>query len=173
VRFDDPGDALAALARETLVQAGCEFADDAQIVVLGDAPLERLHGRAAPPPLTLALNHAALALLEHDGAQLQRLELPQFGRALPCQAIAGGLFDALGSFQVGIHTTHRVLELPPGWQLAASGADGRVVAALHPRRRCVALLFRPDSLASLHHGTGRAALRIALDWLVGATASPE
>ena len=45
VRFVD-GDALAALARESLVQAGCSFADDAAITVLGDAPLRRWRARA-------------------------------------------------------------------------------------------------------------------------------
>lgn len=168
VRFVDGGDALAALARESLVRAGCSFADDAAITVLGDAPLPRWHEQAiATAGPTLALNHAALALLERDGAPLEALELPQFGRALAGTAVPGGLLDALGAFNAGIHTTHRLpaAALPAGWTLAASGADGRVLAAVQPVRRIVALAFRPDALRSLQHDAGRKALLAALQWL--------
>ncbi len=168
VNFIDHGDALAALAREALVQAGCRFADDAPIRVLGDAPLARLreHMSTAEAP-TLALNNAALKLLEIDGATLQALPLPQFGRALACQAVPGGVLQALGSFRAGMHATHWLAlpALPTGWTLAASGADGRVVAAVHERRRIVALAFRPDALRSLQHDAGRRALMAALQWL--------
>jgi len=168
VRFIDGGDALAALARESLVQAGCSFADDAPIAVLGDAPLRRWRERSiAIDGPTLALNHAALALLERDGAALETLDVPQFGRALAGSAAPGGLLDALGSFNAGIHTTHRLpaAALPDGWTLAASGADGRVVAAVQPARRIVALVFRPDALRSLQRDAGRMALLAALQWL--------
>ena len=115
VRFIDSGDALAALARETLVQAGCDFADDAAIEVWGDGPLDALLQRG---PVTggvrpaLLLNNAALAQWQHDGATLQRLDTPQFGRSLDCHAVAYGLLDTMGDFSVGIHATHRVLTLP-------------------------------------------------------------
>jgi anthranilate synthase len=168
VRFVDGGDALAALARESLVQAGCRFADDASITVLGDAPLQRWREQAAAiDGPTLALNHAALALLERDGAPLKALDVPQFGRALSSVAAPGGLLDALGSFNAGVHTTHRLsaAALPAGWTLAAHGADGRVIAAVQPARRIVALTFRPDALRSLQHDAGRRALRAALHWL--------
>jgi anthranilate synthase len=168
VRFVDGGDALAALARESLVQAGCSFADDAPITVLGDAPLRRWRECAiAIDGPTLALNHAALALLERDGAVLDALELPQFGRALASTSVPGGLLEALGAFNAGIHSTHRLpaAALPAGWTLAATGTDGRVIAAVHPQRRIVALAFRPDVLRSLQHEAGRRALRAALQWL--------
>ncbi|MEO6033426.1 MAG: hypothetical protein ABIP61_16285, partial [Burkholderiaceae bacterium] len=72
-----------------------------------------------------------------------------------------------GSFRVGIYCMHRLpaAALPTGWVLAATGADGRVVAALHPARRCVALLFRPDAALSLQRGAGQRALAAALAWL--------
>jgi anthranilate synthase len=168
VRFVDGGDALAALARDSLVRAGCSLADDAAITVIGDAPLPRWRERGITLDRpTLALNHAALALLERDGALLEALELPQFGRALACTAVPGGLLQALGSFNAGIHTTHRLSAdaLPAGWTLAALGADGRVIAAVQPQRRIVALVFRPDALRSLQHDAGCKALRAALHWL--------
>jgi anthranilate synthase len=168
VRFVDGGDALAALARESLVQAGCRFADDAPITVLGDAPLRRWRECAiAIDGPTVALNHAALALLERDGAVLDALELPQFGRALASTSVPGGLLEALGAFNAGIHSTHRLAAaaLPAGWTLAARGADGRVIAAVQPARRIVALVFRPDALRSLQHEAGHKALRAALRWL--------
>jgi hypothetical protein len=168
VRFVDGGDALAALARDSLVRAGCSLADDAAITVIGDAPLPRWRERGITLDRpTLALNHAALALLERDGAPLEALALPQFGRALACTAVPGGLLQALGSFNAGIHTTHRLSAdaLPAGWTLAASGADGRVIAAVQPQRRIVALAFRPDALHSLQHAAGQRALRAALQWL--------
>ena len=158
MRFIDGGDALAALARESLVQAGCSFADDAPITVLGDAPLRRWRERSvAIDGPTLALNHAALALLAREGAALEALEVPQFGRALASTAVPGGLLAALGGFNAGIHSTHRLpaAALPAGWTLAAQGADGRVIAAVHPARRIVALAFRPDALRSLQHDAGR------------------
>ncbi len=168
VRWVDGGDALAALARESLVQAGCSFADEALPTVLGDAPLAAWRERALPGegPL-LALNNAALRLLELDGADLQALPLPQFGRALACEALADGPFGALGRFNAGVHATHKLdaARLPPGWTLAARGADGRVIAALHPARRVVALAFRPDALRSLQHAAGQRMLRAALQWL--------
>jgi anthranilate synthase len=168
VRFVDGGDALVALARESLVQAGCSFADDATLTVIGDAPLRRWREQAITTGgPTLALNHAALALLERDGAVLEALELPQFGRALASTAVPGALLDALGSFNAGIHGTHRLSAsaVPAGWVLAAAGADGRVIAAVHPARRIVALAFRPDALRSLQHDAGRKALLAALQWL--------
>ena len=100
VRFDDSGDALASLAREALVQAGCCFADDAPIRVLGDAPLARLRERQlqATGP-TLALNNAALRLMELDGAVLEALALPQFGRGLDCTGAARYAAAGTGPFQ--------------------------------------------------------------------------
>jgi anthranilate synthase len=169
VRVDDADDPLAALAREALVQAGCAFEPDAPIDVLGDGPLAVLRTRARPAAgrPTLALNHAALVLLERDGAVLEALATPQFGRALACTAVPGGLLAAAGCFNAGIHTTHRLpaAALPSGWTLAAVGADGRVVAAVHAARRIVALAFRPDSVRSLQRGAGHAALVAALRWL--------
>ena len=168
VRFVDHGDALAALAREALVQAGCRFADAAPIRVLGDAPLVRLREHTlAVTGATLALNNAALRLLEQDGAELQALALPQFGRGLACTARPGGPWQALGHFPVGVHATHVLpaQRLPAGWTLLAQGTDGRVVAALNPARRIVALAFRPDALRSQQHGAGRRALVAALQWL--------
>ena len=177
VHFIDSGDALAPLAREALVQAGCSFMDDAPIRVLGDGPLDAVRARvaelgppadASPHPL-LALNTAALALLEQDGAMLEALAEPQFARALECTAVNGGPLETLGSFQAGVYCMHRVpaAALPAGWVPAATGADGRIVAALHPARRCVALLFRPDAALSLHRGAGQHALTVALAWLAG------
>jgi anthranilate synthase len=170
LRFDDGGDALAALAREALVQAGAVLDDAAPVTVLGDGPLPRWLDRVPPTGTrgTLAINHAAPALFARDGAPLDALALPQFGRVLDCRAIAGGWLEPLGRFPAGIHTTHRVsaAALPPGWVLAAEGADGRVVAAAHPARRIVALAFRPDALRSLRRGAGQAALRAALRWLL-------
>ncbi|HMO47264.1 MAG TPA: chorismate-binding protein [Rubrivivax sp.] len=167
VRFVDTGDALAALAREALVQAGCRFDDAAALRVLGDAPLPRLREQALPAdgPL-LALNNAALRLLELDGARAEALALPQFGRGLACEALPG-LLQPLGRFHAGVHATHSVgaLQLPEGWTLLARGADGRVAAALHPARRIVALLFRPDALRSLQRRAGQRALLAALQWL--------
>jgi hypothetical protein len=74
----------------------------------------------------------------------------------------------MGDFSIGIHATHRVLTLPVAWQAAAIGADGRVVAAVHPARHLVALAFRPDSVLSLRREAGRRALRAALLWLAEA-----
>jgi len=167
VHFIDGGAALAALQRETLVQAGCDFADDASIEVWGDGPLEACRRRAVAGTRrpALLLNNAALAQWQHEGATLQRLDTPQFGRSLDCHAVAGGLLDAMGAFSVGIHATYRALVLPPGWLAAAIGADGRIVAAVHPSRRLVALAFRPDSVLSLRHAAGRSALRASLRWL--------
>ena len=78
-----------------------------------------------------------------------------------------GLLAALGDFNAGVHATHRLpaAALPAGWTLAAHGADGRVIAAVHPARRIVALAFRPDALRSLQHDAGRRALVAALQWL--------
>lgn len=169
VRFVDGGDALAALAREALVQAGGRFDDGAPLTVLGDAPLPRLRDAAwrAPSGPTLALNNAALRLLELDGAELQALPLPQFGRGLACEAVQGGLLQDLGHFHAGVHATHLLPAhtLPPGWTLLAHGVDGRVVAALHAARRIVALAFRPDALRSLQQAAGQRALLAALQWL--------
>ncbi|MEO6030781.1 MAG: chorismate-binding protein, partial [Burkholderiaceae bacterium] len=111
VRFIDSGDALAPLAREALVQAGCTFDTDAPILVLGDGPLDAVRAqvaalgspRAPAPRPTLALNNAALALLERDGAILEALAAPQFARALDCTAVSAGPLQALGSFRVGIY----------------------------------------------------------------------
>jgi anthranilate synthase len=168
VRFDDGGDALASLACEALVQAGCRFAADAPIRVLGDAPLAQLRQRQlhATGP-TLALNNAALRLMELDGAVLEALPLPQFGRGLACQALQGTPLQALGDFHAGVHATHRLMAaaLPSGWTLLARGDDGRVMAALQAQRRIVALCFRPDALRSLQHDAGRRALVAALHWL--------
>jgi anthranilate synthase len=170
VRFDDGGDALAALAREALVQAGVTIDDAAPVTVLGDGPLPRVLEREPPTGARglLAINHAALALLARDGAPLEPLAPPQFGRALDCRALTGGWLEPLGSFQAGVHATHRVpaAALPAGWVLAAEGRDGRVIAAAHPARRIVALAFRPDALRSLRLGAGQAALRAALRWLL-------
>jgi len=168
LRFVDGGDALAALAREALVQAGGRFAADAPVTVLGDAALPRLRGRAlAADGPTLALNNAALRLLELEGAELQLLPLPQFGRALACEALPGGLLQGLGHFHAGVHATHVLPAdgLPAGWTLLARGADGRMVAALQPARRIVALAFRPDALRSLQQRAGQRALAAALEWL--------
>jgi anthranilate synthase len=173
LRFIDHGDALAALARESLLQAGARLQDAAAITVLGDAPLARLRDiTLAPGGPTLALNNAALRLLEQEGAALQPLPVPQFGRALASQAAPGGLLAALGRFDAGLHATHRLdaAGLPPGWTLLARGEDGRVVAACHAARRIVALAFRPDALRSLRHGAGRRALVAALQWLHEAAA---
>jgi anthranilate synthase len=173
VCFDDGGDALVALAREALLQAGCHFADDAPIHVLGDGPLpslrEQIQATGRP---TLALNNAALRLLELDGAVLDALPLPQYGRALASRALSHGLLQPLGAFNAGVHATHRLMAegLPPGWTLLAQGADGRVVAALQAERRVVALAFRPDALRSLQHGAGRRALVAALQWLAESAA---
>lgn len=173
VQFIDPGDALAALAREALVQAGCRFAGAAAIRVLGDAPLVRLREQTlSVSGPTLALNNAALRLLERDGAELQPLPLPQFGRGLACEALSGGLLQHLGRFHAGVHATHvlSAQQLPAGWTLLARGADGRVVAALHAERRIVALAFRPDALRSLQHRAGQRALVASLQWLHDADA---
>jgi anthranilate synthase len=169
VCFLDGGDALAALAREALVQAGCEFDAQAPTLVRGDGLLDALRSQRASSDgrVTLALNNAALALLEQDGAVLEKLEVPQFGRALDCQAVAGGMLDAMGHFRVGIYATHcvRVASLPIGWVLAAEGSDGRVIAAVQPVHRTVALLFRPDAVLSLQRSAGRLSLLAALAWL--------
>ena len=169
VCFLDGGDALAALAREALAQVGCEFDTAASLLVRGDGPLELLRSQqvVSDGRATLALNNAALALLEQDGAALEPLDVPQFGRALDCVAVAGGLLDDLGNFRVGIYATHcvRLASLPAGWILAAQGSDGRVIAAVQPARRIVALLFRPDAVLSLHRSAGRLSLLAALGWL--------
>ena len=173
VRFEDSSDAWSALTREALVQAGCEFDDNAPIVVLGDGPIHtvRLRNTDTMRP-TLVLNNAALAILEQDGAALDKLDLPQFGRSLDCVAAVGGLLESLGSFRVGIYATHyvRASSLPLGWVLTAHGSDGRVVAAVHPARKTVALIFRPDATLSLYRSTGRLALMASLAWLVDKTA---
>jgi hypothetical protein len=79
---------------------------------------------------------------------------------------------ALGRFNAGLHSTHRLQAdaLPAGWTLAAAGADGRVIAAVQPVRRIVALAFRADALRSLQHDAGRKALQAALHWLAEGTA---
>nr|WP_259372762.1 chorismate-binding protein [Schlegelella koreensis] len=165
----DAGDPLAALLHEALVQAGCTITPGAPVRVLGDAPLERLRGAPAPAGATptLAVNNAGLAWLERDGATLHKLEVPQFGRALEVEAIGDGAFAALGRFQLGVYASHVIAAdaLPAGWQLAARGADGRVVVAVHPGRRAVVLLARPDSVLSTRRGGGRAVLHAALAWL--------
>ena len=83
--------------------------------------------------------------------------------------MSGGPLETLGSFQAGVYCMHRIpaTVLPAGWVLAATGADGRIVAAVHPVRRCVALLFRPDAALSLHRAAGTRALAAALGWLAG------
>ncbi len=172
VQFDDVGDALAPLAQEALVRAGCRLADEAPVRVLGDGPLpalrERLEATTHDARPLLALNAAALALLERDGAILERLDAPQFARALSCEAVPGSPLEALGSFQAGIYTAHRIdgARLPPGWVLAARGADGRAIAAFHAQRRVAALLFRPDAALSLHRRAGQRVLTGALRWLI-------
>ncbi len=173
VCFVDGGDALAALARDALVQAGCRVDNDAPMRVLGDRPLQRLREQSLSIDRpTLALNNAALRLLEIDGAVLEALPLPQFGRALACRAEPDGLLQALGEFHAGVHATHRLAAtaLPAGWTLAATGADGRVIAAVHSQRRIVALVFRPDALRSLQHDVGRRALMASLQWLAESAA---
>jgi hypothetical protein len=111
-------------------------------------------------------------LLEQDGAVLEQLEVPQFGRALDCVAVAGSLLDALGHFRVGIYATHcvRSSALPAGWVLAAQGSDGRVIAAVQPVRRIVALLFRPDGVLSLQRSAGQLSVLAALAWLAAVPA---
>ena len=167
VRLLPGGDALAALEREALIRSGCAIDPTAAIDVLGDGPLQLLSEALPAPPgrPSLALNHAALVLLQRDGASLRRLDVPQFGRALDCHAAANGLLAGFGDFSVAAHTAHGVWQLPEGWLAAAHGVDGRVVAAVQPGRRIVALLFRPDMLHSLRHAAGQRALRAALDWL--------
>lgn len=165
VHYVDGGDALDALAREALVQAGATFDEHAALTVLGDGPLDALRTREAATGPLLALNNAALALLARDGAVLEPLPQPQFGRALPSTATADGPLAALGGFDAGLYTAWRITALPPGWTLAAQGADGRVIAAVHAARRAVALLFRPDATVSLRHAAGRRCLAAALDWL--------
>jgi anthranilate synthase len=165
VRYVDGGDALDALAREALVQAGARFDEAAALTVLGDGPLDALRERQPPAGPLLGLNNAALALLAQDGAALEPLTQPQFGRALPSTAAADGPLAALGDFDAGLYTAWRITALPPGWTLSARGADGRVVAAVHAGRRAVALLFRPDATVSLRHAAGRRCLAAALDWL--------
>jgi anthranilate/para-aminobenzoate synthase component II len=140
------------------------------LCVLGDGALQQMLSRidrdaAAHPRPTLALNNAALALWHRDGAVLEKLDAPQFGRALACSASAGSLLQTLGAFTVGVHATHVARVLPAPWQVIARGDDGRVVAALHQGRHIVALAFRPDSVLSLRRGVGAAAQRLALHWL--------
>lgn len=172
VAFDPLDDALAALAREALVQAGAQIDAAAPIRVVGDGSPQRVRAAldaAGAAPL-LALNTAALALLAGDGAPLRALQPPQFARTLACSAVAGGPLAALGEFSAGIYAAHTIAAdaLPAGWTLAACGADGRAVAALHAQRRAVALLYRPDVALSSPHRAGRRVLMAALAWLAAA-----
>ena len=168
VAFDDGGDPLGPLLSETLVQAGCRFAAQAPLRVLGE-------GAVLPAGLMgplLAINGTGLALLARDGALAQTLPRPQFGRSLACSATPGGPLAALGDFDIGLYTMQRLMPqaLPAGWSVAALGEDGRVVAAVHPQRRAAVLLCRPDSVLSLRHVAGQRALSALLDWLAAPAA---
>ena len=168
VAFDDGGDPLGPLLSETLVQAGCRFAAQAPLRVLGE-------GAVLPAGLMgplLAINGTGLAMLARDGALAQTLPRPQFGRSLACSATPGGPLAALGDFDIGLYTMQRLMPqaLPAGWSVAALGEDGRVVAAVHPQRRAAVLLCRPDSVLSLRHAAGQRALSALLDWLAAPAA---
>ena len=178
VRFVDGGDALAALAREGLVQAGASFEEGAAVRVLGDGPLAAWRAHPALDEAdrpTLALNHAGLAWLLREGARLEPLDPPQYGRGLRCRAEPGAALAALGELELGLYSAWRlpVAGLPAGWQLLVRGADDRVIAAWRRDRRCAVLLARADSVLSLRNAGGARLTAALLDLLREAESAPD
>lgn len=165
IGYQDSGDPLAALMRETLVQAGCEIVDGHTPSVSGDGPLDamRAHLRKAGRFGSIVINHSALALFESEGARLEALDPPEFGRTLECTAVADGFLSPLAHFRIGVYATHVVREeqLPDRWTVAAIGSDRRVVAAVSDRGQ-IALVCRPDSVLSMRGHAGLRMLDAAL-----------
>lgn len=169
IAFIDNGDPLAALSREALLRAGAEFDADAAIRVFGDGSLDT--ARAAVCALTdgpvLALNTAGLALLERDGATLERLSRAQFARSVNASVSSTHFLAGIGDFSAGVYATHclRAHTLPEGWTACACANDGRILAAVHADGQHCVILFRPDSVLSSRRGAGVHVLAQALAWL--------
>lgn len=121
----------------------------------------------APKASLLAVGEGAVWLLERDGARPERLPSPEFARAIAGQAAGDGFLAALGRFQAGWYATHafRAGTLPANWLESAVSEEGWVLAAQRRDGGACALLFRPDSVLSLHGGAGKHALQAAFAWL--------
>lgn len=172
VGFQDGGDPLAPLMRETLVKAGCAVVAGSMSWVSGDGPLPALRAQLQDCGRfgQIVINNSALALFESLGSRLEALDSPEFGRTIECVASADGFLRSLGRFQIGVYATHviREDELPAGWTVAAIGTDRRVVAAVSDHGQ-VALVCRPDSVLSMRGDVGLRMLDAALAMIASAT----
>lgn len=148
-----------------LAAAGA-VAGEGGVAVLAGCPATGTAGIPGEVPL-LAVGEGALWLLDQSGAVPEVLPTPEYARVVDGAADASGFLASLGSFRAGWYAGRalRPAALPPGWRAAAVSVEGWVLAAQHDRAPRVALLFRPDSVLSLHGGSGRRALQAAFQWL--------
>lgn len=163
VRILDSDDAAAARLANALAAAGAPAADDGAIMVLSGTP----SAGAEPGEPLLAVGDGALWLLARAGASTTALEPPEFARRVAGQASPQGFLRDLGMFQAGWYATRaiRAGTLPATWVESAVSEDGWILAAQHRERRACALLFRPDSVLSLHAACGKRAIAAAFGWL--------
>ncbi len=166
----DHGDPFGGLVAEALVRAGATLVDASAAeveVVIGVAPSQAT--TSALPQLLIGA--AAVAALAADGAAVDRLDPPRYGRRLRCQATSTGPLAARPVFELASYAAQAVghSALPTTWLpwATASVADGppeiAVAAELSGRR--LAVLGRPEATGSARLGAGVWLIALALEWL--------
>lgn len=160
--IDSDESALARLAN-SLAAAGAMPARDAAIAVLSGVPV----GAALPEGPLLAIGEGALWLLGKAGAASAALAPPEFARGVAGRAAPECFLGELGAFHAGWYATRAIRggTLPVNWIESAVSEEDWVLAAENRERRACALLFRPDSVLSLHGAAGLRALQAAFAWL--------
>jgi anthranilate synthase len=163
-------DEAALLLRNALVAAGARPTNEADLGVLSGVPSQGDIGRA-----TLAVGTGALWLLEREGAPITILERPEYARRVAGRASPGGFLAVLDRFEAGWYASRAVRSgaLPYDWLESAVSEDGWVLAAENRSRPACALMFRPDSVLSLHRDVGKRSLEAALEWLDHAMFAPK
>lgn len=146
-----------------LAIAGADVDHAAAVTVLSGRSREA----ETPEARVFAVGEGAGSLLSAEGATMERLPAPQFGRPVAGTGTPGGFLASLGTFTVGWYAAEslRADALPPGWRAAALSNDGWVLAAQRDDGSACAVLFRPDSVLSMRDGAGRRAIVAALEWL--------
>jgi len=156
-------DAAAPRLENALAAAGAVVSPDAKVQVLSGAP----SGGQEPGAPLLAIGDGAVWLLRRALASLETLPSPAFARSVEGKLLPEGFLGGLGTMHVGWYAREAIRPegLPPDWLAAAVSEEGWVLAAQHRARPVCALLFRPDSVLSLHSASGRRALQAAFAWL--------
>jgi anthranilate synthase len=163
VRVQSDGDEAGARLVNALAAAGAVASTGARITVLSGVSE---HGAVPEGPL-VAIGQSALWLLRRDGAVPSELPVPEFARVVAGRGLEGTFLQGMGAFKAGWYVRHalRADGLPVDWRASAVSDEGWVLAAQHRERRICALVFRPDSVLSLHAAAGCRALQAAFAWL--------